>query len=126
MDTRVEGDLVRENDRLTFRREALRLPLDNGAQAGRPGANGRIVLGVRPEAVTVSANLAEGIPARVYIQEPLGSDLFLTLETNGVLLKARTVPEFQVPTDSAVSFRLDSRKYHLFDAVSGEALRANS
>jgi len=58
----------------------------------------------------------------VYIQEPLGSDLFLTLDIGGTLIKARTNPDLSIRPGETVDIALDPTKLHLFDGESGQSL----
>jgi len=88
------------------------------------------LLGVRPESVVVRGDGgtdapprdASWIPASVYIQEPLGSDLFLTLEVGDSHVRARTSPDLAVRAGDRVAIAFDPAKLHLFDAETGAAL----
>ncbi len=81
-------------------------------------------MGIRPEDVALTTGGGPGaLPARVYIQEPLGSDLFLTLEVAGQHLKARVSPDVAVDVGEALQTTFNERRLHLFDAE-GEALTA--
>ena len=55
-------------------------------------------------------------------KEPIGSDLFLTIDLQGLLVKARTTPDFQTKPGATVYVRFDPRKLHAFDEASGAAL----
>jgi multiple sugar transport system ATP-binding protein len=88
-----------------------------------------VLLGVRPEAVVVRGNGATSPPpgaswiaASVYIQEPLGSDLFLTLDIGGAHAKVRTGPDVAVRAGDRVEVAFDPAKLHLFDAETGTSL----
>ncbi len=83
-----------------------------------------IILGIRPECVTVGCESdgLTGVPATVYIEEPMGSDLYLTLEAGGVRFKARTSPDVQLGAGAVVRVRFDPAKLHFFDPATGAAL----
>jgi multiple sugar transport system ATP-binding protein len=88
-----------------------------------------VILGVRPESIVVRGNGvnqpprgATWMPAQVYIQEPLGSDLFLTLDIGDAKVKARTNPDLVVRAGDQVEVAFDPAKLHLFDAESGSSL----
>ena len=53
--------------------------------------------------------------AKVIVREPLGSDLFLALELNGITFKVRTRPNIDYGRGDIVSIALNSAKFHLFD-----------
>jgi multiple sugar transport system ATP-binding protein len=89
------------------------------------------LLGVRPESIAVRCEGNDPAPrgaswfgAPVYIQEPLGSDQFLTLDIGGTLVKARTTPDLTVQPGDVVEIAFDPAKLHLFDSETGLALTA--
>ncbi len=81
-----------------------------------------IQLGIRPEDIEVGMDGAPTASPTVLVREPMGSDLFLTLELNGSTFKARTSPTDRfVPGDRIpVQFRPD--KLHLFERTTGRSL----
>jgi multiple sugar transport system ATP-binding protein len=58
----------------------------------------------------------------VYIQEPLGSDQFLTLDVGATRVKVRASPDLAVRVGDRVEVAFDPAKLHLFDAESGISL----
>jgi len=88
---------------------------------------GEVVMGARSEDVLVFPEPAEGTwEANVYTREPLGSDLYLTLETGGVLIRARVDADLEI-TDGQrawVSFR--KTRLHFFDPRSDRALEGGN
>jgi multiple sugar transport system ATP-binding protein len=90
-----------------------------------------LVLGVRPEDIHVSREeLAEGMPAEVYVLEPLGSENIIDLRLAGsgagrserLLMKARTAPTFTPRMGDPLWARIDQERMHLFDAETTEAI----
>ncbi len=99
------------------------------AAAARQAANPSVMLGIRPESIAVRGDGDEAAPrggtwfsVPVYIQEPLGSDLFLTLNIGGTQVKARTTPDLVVQPGDVVDVTFDPAKLYLFDAESGVSL----
>ncbi len=94
----------------------------------RPGFAGQsgqaVVLGVRPERIGVAleGQGLQGFPAVVYIEEPMGSDLFVTLEAGGTRFKARTSPDVTLGAGTAVRVQFDPERLHFFDPATGTAL----
>ncbi len=96
--------------------------------AGRP----RVVLGIRPEHVRVCptrppAQTEPGGPsawmgARVYVTEPVGSELYLVLQAGGALITARAPGEFPYTFDQPVWLSFDPDRTYFFDAERGDAL----
>jgi multiple sugar transport system ATP-binding protein len=132
----IEGDGVR------FGR--FRIPL---TETARP-ADGRVVLGIRPESFQDAA-FAPGLPlieVKVEVLEDLGSDAHvffqvdapaLTAETlesgtddaaliagGGALLTARVDPRTRARVGSALELAVDPARFHFFDALTGARLTA--
>ncbi len=82
-------------------------------------------LGVRPEDIELSPDGEPMAQATVVVREPLGSDLYLTLELNGATFKARTRPSADFDRGDLVPFRFDPEKVHLFESASGKSLLKN-
>lgn len=80
-------------------------------------------LGVRPEDIEVLPDDSPTAYATVVVREPLGSDLFLTLELNGAAFKARTHPDARIDRGERIAVRFSPTKVHLFDKRTGTTLR---
>ena len=72
--------------------------------------------------VTLPTASAGWISAPVYIQEPLGSDQFLTLDIADSRVKVRAGPDLQVRAGDRVEVAFDPAKLHLFDGATGTSL----
>jgi multiple sugar transport system ATP-binding protein len=76
-------------------------------------------IGVRPEDIHVTAST--GIPARVYVTEPLGGETVVDLDLTGRLVKALVSPTLALKEGESVRIALDGERLHIFDE-SGLAL----
>ena len=76
-------------------------------------------IGVRPEDIHVSSEA--GIPAKVYVTEPLGGETVVDLDLAGRLVKALVPPTLALEEGESVQIALDGERLHLFDE-SGIAL----
>lgn len=85
-------------------------------------SSGEVQLGVRPEDIEVLPSESPTAQATVVVREPLGSDLFLTLELEGTTFKARTLPEARIDRGDVVPIRFKPNKVHLFDRTTGATL----
>jgi multiple sugar transport system ATP-binding protein len=121
----LAGELTAMNGETAFRSNGFRyvLPGDFSGRLRQPRTGG-VTLGIRPEAIDVDAQEhgAGWHAGTVYIEEPVGSDLFLTIDLQGLLIRARTTPDFQTGTGARVYVYFNPNKLHAFDAASGEAL----
>ena len=85
-------------------------------------ASAEVQLGVRPEDIEVLPSESPTAQANVVVREPLGSDLFLTLELEGVTFKARTHPDARIDRGDNVPIRFRPTKVHLFNRTTGATL----
>ena len=88
---------------------------------------GPAVVGVRSEYVQVSTTPAPGAwRATVYTREPLGSDLYLTLDMEGALVRARVEAEMAVSDGDQLWMRFNETRLYFFDPETGRALAADA
>ena len=83
-----------------------------------------VVLGVRPEKITLSAEPGEGlIPAAVYSVQPAGSEttIHLKMGQTDVLAKEMGIRNYQV--DRQVGLRIDPDKINVFDKTTGRLIK---
>jgi len=108
---RQNGSVVIEHPSFTIRVAGDRVALDDGATC---------FIGVRPEDVHVSSG-ESGIPATVYVTEPLGGETVVDLHVGDRVVKALAPPTDRFEADEKVRITFDPRRVHLFDAE-GDAL----
>jgi multiple sugar transport system ATP-binding protein len=138
----LTGELSDTDGTRTFRSPALTVPLTNRGERGgvlqadhrhataRPPAptssppdDRKVVLGIRPEDITLSTTPVQGHhPAKVFVSEPLGPDVLVTVKIEGELLKARVPTPFRLGHDSTVYVGLNPTRLHLFNPTTGTAL----
>ncbi|HZT41896.1 MAG TPA: ABC transporter ATP-binding protein [Chthonomonadaceae bacterium] len=113
-------------DRSTILLEGeIPLAVQPGAKArfGDVPADRDLILGVRPEDITLRHDAAsEFEPVEVYVVEPLGAENIVDVRLAGHVLKARTLPTFQAKIGDSLFMRLDQMRAHLFDANTTAAL----
>jgi len=95
----------------------------------RDRADGRaVVIGVRPEDVSVRAHENDGPPgaepirAEVYTVEPLGDETIVDLKLGDVLLRARGGPAAGWREGDVVTIRFNHENVHVFDGRTEQAL----
>ena len=94
-----------------------------------------VFLGVRAENIGIDETLPSlGISsetgnkglsaarAEVVVREPMGSDLYLTVDVGGSNVKVRTGPDNQMDRGDGTDLFFDPGKIHLFDGQTGESL----
>jgi multiple sugar transport system ATP-binding protein len=94
----------------------LRKRVDRGQAA-------ELVLGVRPEDLSVSTRPLDGsIPGKMYMVEPLGRENLLTVGVSDAMIKTLAAPEIRVELDQPVWLGLNNNRVHIFDRKTEESL----
>lgn len=102
----------------------LEIPTAVGARAVRSASGSNMILGLRPEDIVISRT-GEGIPAEVYVTEPLGRELLVNLQLDGQGVRVLTSTDFKVTMGERVWLRFDTDKVYLFDCTSEKSLLAD-
>jgi multiple sugar transport system ATP-binding protein len=90
-------------------------------------ARDRVVLGIRPEDVSLSPEPKEGHqPGEVFITEPLGADVLVTVKLDGELIKARVPAPFHIGHDNTVHIGFDRTRMHHFSVDDGRAVEGEA
>ena len=113
--------------RIVGHRRAMEIALTNPPLTATQ-ADGRVDVGVRPEDVLVGeaclrVPVEHRFEAVVNVVEPMGSESLLTVGTNGVDLRIRLDGRRYPEIGMRMCFAIDPAELHLFDAVTGVALR---
>ncbi len=82
-------------------------------------AHSQVQLGIRAENIHLEPTQVPTARAKIVVLEPLGSDLFLTLDLDGTTFKARTNPDAHFKLGERVNVRFEPNKIHLFDHKTG-------
>ncbi len=85
--------------------------------AGRP-----VILGIRPEHIEIAPEDADGIPASVDLDEPMGSDSLVWLTLFGQAVSVRARADHPYRHGDQVTVGLDISKASLFDKASEQRL----
>jgi multiple sugar transport system ATP-binding protein len=84
-------------------------------------AEGKAVLGFRPEDVTVAAP-GTGVAATIYTVELTGESVLVTATLGATRVAAKADRAFRAATGGAVGLKLDPTRLHLFDAATTRRL----
>jgi multiple sugar transport system ATP-binding protein len=103
----------------------VEIALDRVAGSSNSTDGQRIVLGVRPEQITLRANDPSGSTNQgtISVVEPMGPDTIVWLCWNGLTLGARMVGDFPGKAGDPVGLELDLQQASMFDAQTGQRLR---
>jgi multiple sugar transport system ATP-binding protein len=84
-----------------------------------------LILGFRPEKANIRKTRvsSDDIGAKVYVKEPLGAQLLITLKlVSGELVKIIEKPDFKTKIGEKVWITLDKNKIHVFDKKTEKAI----
>ncbi|MGE0314644.1 MAG: ABC transporter ATP-binding protein [Lautropia sp.] len=87
-----------------------------------PAATGPVVLGVRPEHLSIVDDALPGLRVTIGVVEPLGSDTLVYFELDGKRFVARVSPDATARPGDVVTLGFAPDRIHLFDRSDGRAL----
>ncbi len=110
----VDGSLVEKDGGyvLDLGAFSIELPSDISDVLKKAGASTEVILGVRPEDITVGEGPYEG---EVYVTEPLGKDLIVHIKVGDTILRALSGAQLKISPGSRVRFSIDIKRIHIFD-----------
>jgi multiple sugar transport system ATP-binding protein len=86
-------------------------------------SRGNVVLGIRPEDMTITAAKTANISSKLYSLEPTGDMTLVTAWAGEQLIVAKGARNFRQNIDTPISFTFLKDRIYLFDAESGERVR---
>lgn len=101
----------------------FRLSLPSGWDDRLQAYDGQgVVLGVRPEHLSLALPAPKNIRGTVSHLEALGSETYLTVQTAALTLVAKVAPDAAVNLGDEVWLAIAPEKAHLFDPAAGHSL----
>lgn len=120
----VKGQLKAASGHLVFEAPGIRVALDAPPPAA--SVDSEVVLGIRPEHVSMDAASGTGVRATVALVEQLGAQTLSVLELEGgspTRIRILTGRRDNVEAGTLLHIVLDAAHIHLFDAASGVNLK---
>ena len=115
----IDGELQNNGTEWVFTRSDYRFVIDrvqmNIGEEVLSSSKGTVSLGVRPEDMRLASSKSEGIPGVIRFLEPIGSDLFVTVDVGTHSLQVRLPPKTEVATGDKVGIEFDYPKAHIFN-----------
>jgi ABC-type sugar transport system ATPase subunit len=98
----------------------IELAKEIGSKAENNSTSSEILLGIRPEHITI--NKKEGIETEVYVVEPLGRDILVSVKLGKSMIKVFAPPSFKANIGDRVRLNFNLDKIMLFDKKSEKSL----
>jgi multiple sugar transport system ATP-binding protein len=93
-------------------------------KVGKTKGSSKVVLGIRPEDVSVVAKGKGHVNTKVYSLEPTGDQTLVTCMLGKHLMVARADRDFRRDIDAPIALNFDVARSYLFDAAMGNRIRA--
>ena len=104
----LHGTVGKSGDTIEIANTKLPVPKRSGAEAGR-----KVIVGIRPEHFTLAKT---GIPARVAVVEPTGSETHVVFRVSDVDVTAVFRERHRFMPGDQVNLACEADKIHIFDA----------
>lgn len=119
----IDVSLERSNGKFILRNESLelKLPREIVSKVESNSTSSEIVLGIRPEHITLNQE-KEGIKTEVYVIEPLGREILVSVKLGDYIVKVLTPPPFKVGMGEKVWLGFNLDKIMLFDKKTEKSL----
>jgi multiple sugar transport system ATP-binding protein len=105
----------------------LSVPVRGIADGGGQDVDRELVLGVRPEDITLSGEkTANSIRTTVFVVEKMGSKNIVDLKYGDEILRAKVRPSSQLALNDVVFASFDTARTRLFDKLTGLSLAAEA
>jgi multiple sugar transport system ATP-binding protein len=118
------GELVERGGEISFTAKGVTVPLSPDSATGAAGAR-EVILGVRPQDLTLgSGENGCAFEARVDVLEPMGSEVYLYLDSPWGDLVARVEGSCSAREGDNVQMTVPPNRVHLFDGATERSLLA--
>jgi len=118
----INVSLQKSDGRFLLKNRDLQIELakEIGSKAENNSTSSEILLGIRPEHITI--NKKEGIETEVYVVEPLGRDILVSVKLEKSMIKVLASPSFKANIGERVRLNFNLDKIMLFDKKTEKSL----
>jgi len=120
----LDAEVARADGQVVARNAEMQVPLANGL-ADRLSLNGaprKVVLGIRPEHLTIGPTEPANARGDVYMVEPMGREQVVDVRIGDHSLQAIVPAAQSLRVGEPVGLAFDPTKLHLFDPAAGQRL----
>jgi multiple sugar transport system ATP-binding protein len=98
----------------------IEIPPDIGKLLQSRSQDNEIVLGIRPEDIKIDHK--KGEEAEVYVVEPMGMQVLVTVKLGNLQIRILTAPPFTKKMGEKIKLHFNANKIHLFDKNTEKSL----
>jgi ABC-type sugar transport system ATPase subunit len=119
----LTGTIGRENGTLFFQHDAFRLPLSESLKTSLEArARGKITVGIRPTEIHVMEGPGEGDTGEVYVFEPFGKYVILSVRLGNEIIKVKTSHLRPYQPGEKVGLQFEDSNLLAFDTETGQKI----
>jgi len=121
----IDVSLEQAEEKLLLKNEdiTIEIPSKIGKLIKSRSQDNKIVLGIRPEDITIDHK--KGEEAEVYVVEHMGMQVLVTVKLGNLQIKVLTAPPFAKEMGDKVKLHFNVNKIHLFDKKTERSLLSN-
>ena len=121
----IDVSLEQAEEKLLLKNEdiTIEIPSKIGKLIKSRSQDNKIVLGIRPEDITIDHK--KGEEAEVYVVEHMGMQVLVTVKLGNLQIKVLTAPPFAKEMGDKVKLHFNVNKIHLFDKNTEKSLLLN-
>ena len=121
----IDVSLEQSEEQFLLKNEdvTIEIPSKIGKLIQSHSQDNEIVLGIRPEDIKIDHK--EGEEAEVYVVEPMGMQVLVTVKLGNLQIKVLTTPPFTKEMGEKVKLHFNTNKIHLFDKNTEKSLLLN-
>lgn len=119
----IDCRLHSENNRLFLTAPSLHLDVTEWRQVIEKKSSGpEVIMGIRPEDLSISERSEDAIAGEVFVIEPLGSELIINVKVNEAMIKVKSPPTLKISPGVRVQMSINHENLHIFDKKTGKAM----
>jgi multiple sugar transport system ATP-binding protein len=118
-------NFVEEDGRLFLKSPQFMIDItDHKDIVGSSPQNKEVIFGIRPEDLKINRKKLpdDAIEAKIYVMEPLGSGILVTLMSGEDSIKAMEIADFEADLGETVWLSVNKKKMHVFEKDTGKLL----
>ncbi|MDN5301190.1 MAG: inositol-phosphate transport system ATP-binding protein [Thermoanaerobacteraceae bacterium] len=121
----LEVSYIRENNKVVLKEEYFEISLPQNVERNyvKKQSGDKVILGIRPENMTLGDEEPNTIKGEIYVVEPLGRDKLVDIIIGKNRIKIIAPQNYKGNMGDRVIVHIDLENIHLFDSIDGKSMR---